>query len=82
MRFFYIALLVILVAAILVFSFQNRATVTVSFLTWSTALPRFVVVIGAYLLGMASGGSVAGFLRHSVEGARRPPRSAGSGKRK
>jgi uncharacterized integral membrane protein len=75
MRFFYIVLLVILVAAILVFSYQNAEAVTVSFLSWNTTLPRFVVVIGAYLLGMASGGSVAGFLRHSVQGARRQPGS-------
>lgn len=81
MRFFYIALLVVLATVALVFSFQNRETVTVSFVRWSTDLPLFVVVIGAYLLGMASGGSVAGFLRHSVEGARRKPGSTESGTR-
>jgi len=73
MRYVYIVLLTVFVAAIAVFSIQNRAGVTVSFLSWSTNLPSFVVVIGAYLLGMASGGSVAGFLRHSVEEARRRP---------
>jgi uncharacterized integral membrane protein len=82
MRYVYIALLVIFVAAILVFSVQNRTTVTVSFLSWSTALPRFVVVIGAYLLGMASGGTVAGFLRHSVQEARKRRGSAEGGTRK
>jgi uncharacterized integral membrane protein len=82
MRFFYIALLVAFAAVVLIFSIQNRETVTVTFLSWSTTLPRFVVVIGAYLLGMASGGSVAGFIRHSVEGARRKPGSAEQGARK
>jgi uncharacterized integral membrane protein len=82
MRFVYIALLVLFAAVILVFSYQNKEVVTVSFLSWSTTLPRFVVVIGAYLLGMASGGSVAGFLRHSVQEARRRPAPAEGGKRK
>lgn len=79
MRFVYIALLVLFIAVIVIFSVQNAETVTVSFLTWSTSLPRFVVVIGAYLLGMASGGTVAGFVRHSVRGARTKPESAPGG---
>jgi len=79
MRFVYIALLVLFIAVIVIFSVQNAETVTVSFLTWSTSLPRFVVVIGAYLLGMASGGTVAGFVRHSVRGARTKPESEPGG---
>jgi len=82
MKYVYIALLVIFVAAVLVFSLQNRTTVTVSFLRWSTTLPRFVVVIGAYFLGMASGGTVMGFLRHSVQEARKRPGSVENGPRK
>ena len=73
MRYVYMALLVFFVAIILIFSVQNVESVTVTFLSWSTTLPRFAVVIGAYLLGMASGGSVSAFLRHSVEGAKRKP---------
>lgn len=75
MKYVYIALLVLFAVVVLVFSFQNAQTVTVSFLTWSAALPLFVVAIGAYFLGMASGGSVAAFLRHSVRGARTKPGS-------
>lgn len=76
MRFVYIVLLVLFAAVIVIFSVQNAETVTVSFLTWSASLPQFVVVIGAYLLGMASGGTVVGFVRHSVRAARRRPGSA------
>lgn len=76
MRYVYIAMLLIFAAVVLIFSYQNRTTVTVSFLSWSTTLPQFVFVIGAYLLGMASGGSLAGFLRHSVHGATKQPGSA------
>ncbi len=80
MRYVYIALLVIFAVVILVFSYQNRTTVTVSFLSWSTTLPQFVLVIGAYLLGMASGGSMVGFLRHSVYAATKQPGSAAGGR--
>lgn len=79
MRYVYIALLIVFVAVIVIFSVQNAETMTVHFLTWSTSLPRFVVVIGAYILGMASGGTVAGFVRHSVREARTKPGSAGGG---
>ena len=79
MRFVYIALLVVFAAVIVVFSLQNAETVTVSFLTWSARVPQFVVVIGAYLLGMASGGTVVGFVRHSVRGVRRQSSSAPGG---
>ena len=73
MRYVYIALLILFVVVVLIFSSQNTGTVTVSFLQWSAELPLFALVIGAYLLGMASGGSVAGFLRYSVRRAGTKP---------
>jgi len=79
-KYVYIALLVVFAAVILVFSYQNRTTVTVSFLSWSTALPQFAFVIGAYLLGMASGGTMAAFLRHSFHAATKQPGSAAGGR--
>lgn len=82
MRFVYIALLVVFAAVIVVFSLQNAQAVTVSFLGWSARLPQFVVVIGAYLLGMVSGGTAAGILRQSVLGARRRPGTAEGGTRR
>ncbi len=75
MRYVYIALLVLFVVVVLIFSSQNTGTVTVSFLQWSAELPLFALVIGAYLLGMASGGSVAGFLRYSFRRAESKPGS-------
>ena len=80
MRYVYIALLVVLAAVVVVFSYQNRTTVTVSFLSWSTTLPQFVFVIGAYLLGMASGGTMAAFLRHSVHEATKQSSPAAGGR--
>lgn len=71
MKYVYTAILIILALVVLIFSVQNAQTVTVSFLKWSARLPLFVVILGVYLLGMASGGSVAAAVRRTVKGAGR-----------
>lgn len=78
MRYFYFLLLVLFFAVILIFSVQNASPMMISFLGWSANLPQFVIVIGAYLLGMASGGSVVAFLRYSVKKANRPTKPSSS----
>jgi putative membrane protein len=67
MRTFYLLLLLLLVGVTALFALQNLRTITVSFLNWSVTLPIAVVVIGAYALGMASGGSVMAFLRWTLQ---------------
>jgi len=66
MRFFYLVLLILFAGITFLFAVQNLQTITVSFLKWSVTLPIAVVVIGAYALGMASGGSVLAFLRWTL----------------
>ncbi len=66
MRFIYLALLILFAGVTVLFALQNLETITVSFLNWSVTLPIAVVVIGAYALGMASGGSVLAFLRWTL----------------
>ena len=66
MRFFYLVLLVLFAGITALFALQNLQTITVSFLNWSVTLPIAAVVIGAYALGMASGGSVLAFLRWTL----------------
>ena len=39
----------------LVFGIQNLDAVDVSFLVWSTTLPKIVLILGVYLLGMFTG---------------------------
>jgi uncharacterized integral membrane protein len=51
-------LAVIALLAIAVFAIQNLEPVEVSFLVWRLTLSKCLVVIGAYLLGMISGGSL------------------------
>ncbi|MBN2346187.1 MAG: LapA family protein [Candidatus Aminicenantes bacterium] len=71
MRIVYLALLVLLGGVTLVFALQNLQAITVSFLGWGVRLPIALVVVGAYALGMASGGSVLAFLRWTLHRSRK-----------
>jgi putative membrane protein len=71
MRAFYLVLLILLVGVTALFALQNLRTITVSFFNWSVTLPIAAVVIGAYALGMASGGSVMAFLRWTLRRAKK-----------
>ena len=71
MRIFYLVLLVLLVGVTVLFALQNLKTITVSFINWSVTLPIAVVVIGVYVLGMVSGGSVLAFLRWTMQRAKK-----------
>ncbi len=70
MRYVYIALIVAVTAAVLLFKFQNLQTVTVSLLTASVTLPVSFLVIGIYVLGMFTGGFVVSLVRAWIGGAR------------
>ncbi len=71
MRYVYLALLVLLAAVTALFALQNLQTVTITFFSWNLTLPVALVVAGAYILGMVSGGSVASFLRWSMHRVKR-----------
>jgi lipopolysaccharide assembly protein A len=70
-RWLYLAIVVVFVAALIVFVFQNTASVDISFLTLSVTLPLAVLVFVVYLVGALSGGSLYALLRRSVAGSRR-----------
>jgi len=71
LRWFYIALIVVFVAATVVFAAQNTQTVTVTFLQSAVSTPLALLVFVVYLLGAATGGSLYALLRRSVQGSRR-----------
>ena len=75
MRYVYIALVVLFTALVLVFNIQNLQVVTVAFLTLSVTLPVSLIVILAYLLGMATGGSAWALIRWAWQGSK-PPTAA------
>ena len=71
MRHFYIALIVLLTAVVLLFKFQNPTSVTVSLLGMSATLPLSTLVILVYVLGMVTGTALFGLVRSWIRGARR-----------
>lgn len=70
MRFVYIALIVAFTAIVLLFKVQNFQTATVSLLSFSVTMPVALLVIGVYVLGMATGGALLALLRSWIRGAR------------
>jgi uncharacterized integral membrane protein len=72
MRYVYIGLIVIFTGLILLFSFQNLQTATISLFSASITLPLSLLAIGIYVLGMLTGGFLLAALRTWVGGARGP----------
>jgi putative membrane protein len=71
MRWVYLAVVILFVAAIIVFAAQNREMATVSFLRMSIQVPLALLAIIVYALGALTGGSLLALLRKSVRGAQR-----------
>ena len=70
MRWVYLGVVVVFVAALVIFAVQNTGGVTVAFLSWTISAPIALVALAAYILGAATGGSLYGLLRRSVQGYR------------
>jgi putative membrane protein len=70
-RGFYLAIVIVFVAALIIFVFQNAQSVDVSLLSLGLTLPLAVLVCIAYVLGALTGGSLYALLRRSVAGSRR-----------
>ena len=76
MRWFYLTLICVFAAAVIIFAAQNLELVTMSFLGFSARVPLALLAAGIYLLGTVTGGSLLALLRQSIEGAKR--RTAGT----
>jgi putative membrane protein len=57
LRWLYLTIVIVFVAALIVFVFQNTQSVDISFLTLSVTLPLAMLVCVVYVLGALSGGS-------------------------
>ena len=66
MRYFYLALLIVILAAVIIFVFQNDEKVTLRFFEWTVTLRLAILVAVSYVLGMISGWSVFGFLKRTL----------------
>ena len=71
MRWLYLAIVALFVAALIIFVFQNTQSVDISFLAVGATLPLAILVLVVYVLGALSGGSLYALLRRSVTGSRR-----------
>lgn len=78
MRIIHLVLLILFIAAIVVFCVQNLDNVTVKYLTASLTIPMPVLVLLIYLLGMFSGGAVLSFIRRSLHGVTTEKKKADS----
>jgi uncharacterized integral membrane protein len=67
MRFIYLLILLVFVAAVGVFAVQNNDTLTLRYFDRTVTGPLSVVIGGAYLIGMLSGWTVVGLLKRSVQ---------------
>jgi putative membrane protein len=70
MRWVYLIVIIVFVAAIVLFAIQNRELVTMSFLGFSVRAPLAVLAVIVYVLGAITGGSLFALLRRSVRGTR------------
>lgn len=67
MRLLYFLLLLIVAAAVAVFAVQNNEIVTLRYLDRSATTSLALLIAVVYLLGMVSGWTVVGFLKHSLK---------------
>jgi uncharacterized integral membrane protein len=72
-RWVYLAIILLFLGVIGIFSFQNTQIVSLSFLAMAISAPLALVVFIAYVLGAVTGGSLYALLRKSVQGSRRAP---------
>jgi uncharacterized integral membrane protein len=70
-RWLYLAIVVVFVAALIIFVFQNTQSVSMSFLALGATLPLALLVFIVYVLGALTGGSLYALLRRSLAGSRR-----------
>jgi uncharacterized integral membrane protein len=71
MRWFYLAVIALLIAVTLIFAMQNMQSVTVTFLSFRISAPLAVLVAVIYVLGMLTGGSLWALIRWAIEGSKR-----------
>jgi len=66
MKIVYIAIVVLMTVAMLLFKFPTVDMVTLTFLSMTTSLPLPTVVIIVYVMGMVAGGALLALFRSIV----------------
>ena len=73
MRWFHLAVIVVLAFVTLVFALQNFQSVDVSLFRIGIQVPLALLIVIIYVLGAATGGSLLALVRWSIQGARAIP---------
>ncbi len=71
MRWVHLTVIILLVAATLLFGLQNRDVVTISFLGFSVRAPLAILIAVVYVIGAVTGGSLFALLGRSYKGSQR-----------
>jgi uncharacterized integral membrane protein len=66
MRYVYLVFLILFVAAVGVFAWQNLEPVELTFINQRLTASLALIVAAAYVLGMLTGWTVIGFLRRTM----------------
>jgi lipopolysaccharide assembly protein A len=69
-RWIYLALVVLFLAVIVIFAWQNFEIITMSFLSFRVRAPLALLAAIIYVLGAATGGSLFALLRRSYQRSR------------
>lgn len=67
MRWIYLAIIIVFVAAIVLFAIQNVQLITMSFLGLSIRAPLAVMAAVVYVLGALTGGSLFALARATIQ---------------
>ena len=70
MRWIYLTVIVVFVAVVLIFVFQNLGVIAIAFLGFSLRAPISIIAAIMYVLGAFTGGSLYALLRKSVRESR------------
>ncbi|TWU29057.1 lipopolysaccharide assembly protein LapA domain-containing protein [Novipirellula artificiosorum] len=68
MHYLTTSLLAIALVAIVIFATQNLQVVEVDFLFWSLKLSKFLIIIGAYVMGMLTGWGMVELVKRRFKG--------------
>ncbi|WP_425397448.1 hypothetical protein [Aeoliella sp.] len=64
MRYIKGAFAILALVAMITFAVQNLEVIDVKFLSWKMAVPKFLVIVMTYVLGMITGAWLFDFLKH------------------
>lgn len=67
MNYLTTAMTAIALIAIVIFATQNLQVVEVDFLLWSLKLSKFLIILGAYVMGMLTGWGIVELVKRRLQ---------------